>query len=116
MNNKQIFKRLHELKSLHDKIALATVVNTRGSTPREKGAKMIIFPNGKFEGTIGGGCGEAEVWQTAMEALKMNQNTLGLSPGLLPDKDSCSRPTTPEPLDIILPFQYIPICSYFIQA
>ena len=76
MNNKQIFKRLHELSSLHDKIALATVVKTRGSTPREKGAKMIISPDGKIEGTIGGGCGEAEVWQKAMEALKSGQNTL----------------------------------------
>lgn len=76
MNNKEIFKRLNELSAVHNRIALATVVKTQGSTPREEGAKMIIYPNGKFEGTIGGGCGEAEVWQKAMEALKSGQGTL----------------------------------------
>ena len=76
MNNKEIFKRLYELSAVHNRMALATVVKTKGSTPREKGAKMIICPDGKFEGTIGGGCGEAEVWQEAMEALEKNQHAL----------------------------------------
>jgi xanthine dehydrogenase accessory factor len=44
--------------------ALATVVNVRGSTPREVGAKMIVRKDGQF-GTIGGGCGEAEVFRKA---------------------------------------------------
>lgn len=70
MNDKQIFKRLYELTAVHNRIALATVVKTRGSTPREIGAKMIILPDGQFEGTVGGGCGEAEVWQGAMESLE----------------------------------------------
>jgi xanthine dehydrogenase accessory factor len=70
MNNKKIFKKLYELSSTHNRVALATVVKTQGSTPREVGAKMMILPDGQFEGTVGGGCGEAEVWQKAMEALK----------------------------------------------
>jgi xanthine dehydrogenase accessory factor len=44
--------------------ALATVINVRGSTPREVGAKMIVRNDGQF-GTIGGGCGEAEVFRKA---------------------------------------------------
>ncbi|HVA80178.1 MAG TPA: XdhC family protein [Candidatus Binataceae bacterium] len=44
--------------------ALATVINVRGSTPREIGAKMIVRADGQF-GTIGGGCGEAEVFRKA---------------------------------------------------
>jgi xanthine dehydrogenase accessory factor len=44
--------------------ALATVINVRGSTPREVGAKMIIREDGQV-GTIGGGCGEAEVFRKA---------------------------------------------------
>jgi xanthine dehydrogenase accessory factor len=51
-------------------IALATVAQTRGSTPRKSGAKMVVRPDGTFFGTIGGGCGEAEVWQKAMEVLE----------------------------------------------
>lgn len=48
--------------------ALATVVNVRGSTPREIGAKMIVRVDGQF-GTIGGGCGEAEVFRKARVLL-----------------------------------------------
>ncbi|HXR36303.1 MAG TPA: XdhC family protein, partial [Candidatus Binataceae bacterium] len=44
--------------------ALATVINVRGSTPREIGAKMIVRTDGQA-GTIGGGCGEAEVFRKA---------------------------------------------------
>ncbi|MGH7840099.1 MAG: XdhC family protein [Candidatus Binataceae bacterium] len=44
--------------------ALATVIGVRGSTPREVGAKMIVRADGQF-GTIGGGCGEAEVFRKA---------------------------------------------------
>ena len=47
-------------------LVIATVAATRGSTPRKAGAKMAVRPDGSFCGTIGGGCGEAEVWQEAM--------------------------------------------------
>jgi xanthine dehydrogenase accessory factor len=54
----------------HDKpFVLATVVNVRGSTPREVGAKMIVRNDGQF-GTIGGGCGEAEVFRKARLLLE----------------------------------------------
>ncbi len=49
--------------------AMATVVATRGSTPRKTSAKMIVLHDGTIKGTIGGGCGEAEVWQAAMESI-----------------------------------------------
>ncbi len=42
-------------------IVLATIIQSWGSTPRKAGAKMIICPDGKTFGTIGGGCGEGEV-------------------------------------------------------
>ena len=51
------------------KFALATVINVRGSTPREVGAKMIVRTDGQF-GTIGGGCGEAEVFRKAQLLLE----------------------------------------------
>ncbi len=49
--------------------ALATVVNVRGSTPREVGAKMLVRDDGQI-GTIGGGCGEAEVYRKAQLLLE----------------------------------------------
>jgi xanthine dehydrogenase accessory factor len=47
-------------------LVVATVAASRGSTPRKPGAKMAVRADGSFRGTIGGGCGEAEVWQEAM--------------------------------------------------
>jgi xanthine dehydrogenase accessory factor len=49
--------------------ALATVINVRGSTPREVGAKMLVRDDGQV-GTIGGGCGEAEVYRKAQLLLE----------------------------------------------
>jgi xanthine/CO dehydrogenase XdhC/CoxF family maturation factor len=49
-------------------VVLATVAATRGSTPRRPGARMLVRADGSLCGTIGGGCGEAEVLSEAMEA------------------------------------------------
>ena len=46
---------------------LATIVNRRGSAPRETGTKMLIGSLGQLIGTIGGGCAEAEVIQKSRE-------------------------------------------------
>jgi xanthine dehydrogenase accessory factor len=50
-------------------VAVATIVRTRGSSPREVGARMLVKPDGATDGTVGGGCGEAEVWRTALEVM-----------------------------------------------
>jgi len=54
-------------------VAVATIVRTRGSSPREVGARMLVKPNGDTDGTVGGGCGEAEVWRAAIEVLADEQ-------------------------------------------
>jgi xanthine dehydrogenase accessory factor len=54
-------------------VATATIVGTRGSSPREVGARMLVRPNGATDGTVGGGCGEAEVWRTALEVMADEQ-------------------------------------------
>lgn len=61
-----------QLQSLLDEgltVAVATIVNVKGSTPREIGAKMIIHPYGKHIGTVGGGCGEADVIRAGLDVL-----------------------------------------------
>jgi len=50
--------------------ALATIVGTKGSTPRKVGARMIVDPEVGLVGTVGGGCGEGEVIEAAKEVLK----------------------------------------------
>jgi len=49
--------------------ALATVVATRGSTPRKVGARLVVDPERGLTGTVGGGCGEAEVIAAAQRVL-----------------------------------------------
>jgi xanthine/CO dehydrogenase XdhC/CoxF family maturation factor len=49
--------------------ALATVVRTRGSVPRRAGSRMLIEPGVGLIGTIGGGCGEADVLAAADEVI-----------------------------------------------
>ncbi|HSJ32072.1 MAG TPA: XdhC family protein [Longimicrobiales bacterium] len=51
-------------------VALATVLSTRGSVPRHAGSKMIIDPARGLIGTIGGGCGEADVIAAATDVVR----------------------------------------------
>ncbi len=67
---KETFEQIARLISQGETVALATVVRTKGSTPREVGAKMVVRRGGEILGTIGGGCGEAEVWRTALSVIE----------------------------------------------
>lgn len=53
-------------------VVLATVIASKGSVPREVGAKMIVTSAGCM-GTIGGGAGEAKVIERAMQVLQTGQ-------------------------------------------
>jgi xanthine/CO dehydrogenase XdhC/CoxF family maturation factor len=66
----EIYRELAGAIERGEPVVLATVARTRGSTPRKTGAKMVVRRDGTFFGTIGGGCGEAEVWQEAMTVLE----------------------------------------------
>ncbi|HEY1648473.1 MAG TPA: XdhC/CoxI family protein [Terracidiphilus sp.] len=58
--------------------AVATIVNSRGSIPSFKSAKMLVRDDGSIAGTIGGGCVEAEVWQAARDVI-VNEKPCSLS-------------------------------------
>jgi xanthine dehydrogenase accessory factor len=64
-----LFQKLSDLLKRGAKLAVATVVATRGSTPREPGARMIVLPDGGTEGTVGGGALEKKVGEDALEML-----------------------------------------------
>lgn len=49
--------------------ALVTILETKGSTPRQSGAKMIVTTTGEILGSIGGGCTEAQAIQIARDVL-----------------------------------------------
>ena len=53
-----------------DKIALATVIKTWGSSPRQAGAKMAVNDKSEFTGSVSGGCVENAVIEAAQEVIK----------------------------------------------
>lgn len=57
-------------------IALVTIVETKGSTPREVGAKMMVDKDGLISGTIGGGITEAKIIEEAKQALREGKEKL----------------------------------------
>ena len=67
---KSIYQALSELEKNNEAAALCTVVKSEGSTPRHVGSKMLVYPDGKFIGTVGGGELENRVIKAAHEALK----------------------------------------------
>lgn len=64
-----VFQLLTELSKTERRLALATVVDARGSTPRETTARMIVLPDGRTFGTIGGGKFESLVKADALALL-----------------------------------------------
>lgn len=50
-------------------LAYCRLVETRGSTPQKAGAAMLVYPDGTQDGTLGGGCVEAEVKRRALAVL-----------------------------------------------
>ena len=56
----------------NQKVALATVIQTWGSSPRPIGSKMIVNEKGDFSGSVSGGCVEANVIRECIELIKNN--------------------------------------------
>ena len=68
---KGLYQKLAEFVSEDTPVAVATIVRVRGSVPREVGTKMIIHPAGRHLGTVGGGCGEADVIRAGLDVIDM---------------------------------------------
>jgi len=67
-----LWDRAESLLAEGKPFVLATIIRTRGSVPREVGAKMIVPREGQPFGTIGGGCGEGEVLRRAYPLFDQN--------------------------------------------
>ncbi|MGJ3648671.1 XdhC family protein [Sphingomonas sp. GlSt437] len=50
-------------------MAIATVISTWGSAPRPRGSHMIVHVDGRFEGSVSGGCVESDILATAAEVI-----------------------------------------------
>src|SRR3954452_3085963 len=67
--NQEVFAAVADALDRGEPAALVTIVSAVGSTPQRVGAKMLVFPDGRLVGTIGGGCYENDAFWKAREAI-----------------------------------------------
>src|SRR5258707_982496 len=66
----ELFDQLNQLKQNESRVAVATLVNTRGTTPRKEGAKMLVGEGGRVLGSVTiGGCVDAQVIEESEDVL-----------------------------------------------
>ena len=72
----EIFNLLAEAEAHQEAVALCTVVESRGSTPRHAGSKMLVYPDKRIVGSVGGGEIETRVITEALLALSDGKTRL----------------------------------------
>ena len=64
-----VFEALAEAARKGESVALGLISGVKGSSPQKMGAKALFYPDGRIQGTLGGGCLEAEIQQRAIQSL-----------------------------------------------
>lgn len=67
---KNIYEEIVDLQSRGECAALATIISTSGSTPREAGSKMLVRQDGSIVGTVGGSVLEGRVQEVAKTVMR----------------------------------------------
>jgi xanthine dehydrogenase accessory factor len=73
---RDILRQLPQLIRSGQRAALCTVVRTVGSTPQKPGARLLILPDFRNVGTLGGGCVEAEARKQAAALMRSGERRL----------------------------------------
>ena len=73
--NVELVEIFHALKQ-STPVVVATIINSRGSTPRNVGSKMIVYDDGMISGTIGGGAIEGDVIKRAMTVFDSKRGNI----------------------------------------
>ena len=71
-----LYEEIVALRPKGLRAALATIIVSKGATPRKDSAKMLVYEDGRRSGTIGGGFTEAEVRREALITLKTGKPKL----------------------------------------
>lgn len=68
-----VFQALARAARTNEPVALGIISGAKGSSPQKIGAKAVFYADGRIQGTLGGGCLEAEIQQRAIQALRASQ-------------------------------------------
>ena len=68
--DEKILEEANDWTNTKQKIVLATVIQTWGSSPRQVGSRMVINENGDFSGSVSGGCVESAVVRESLGLIK----------------------------------------------
>ena len=77
--DEKILDEANDWINANQKVVLATVIQTWGSSPRPTGSRMIINEKGDFSGSVSGGCVESAVVREAQELINDNKSFKKLS-------------------------------------
>ena len=107
-----IFQALAELEKSGQPGALCTIISSQGSTPRHVGSKMLVYPGGRFVGTVGGGEVEYRVLSEAQATIQSGQSKIldySMTDPQRGDPGSCGgrleifvEPILPMPLLVVI--------------
>lgn len=75
-NEVDLLARGLEWQAAGERVALATVAHTWGSSPRQPGAVMVLSESGRFEGSVSGGCIEEELIARIRDAFPGDVETI----------------------------------------
>src|ERR1700704_1057972 len=73
---REVLAELIEWTKGGEDIAIATVIETWGSSPRPLGSKMLVTRSGKMAGSVSNGCIEGAVFEEAQKVLKSREPKL----------------------------------------
>jgi xanthine/CO dehydrogenase XdhC/CoxF family maturation factor len=71
--DEKILEEAHDWVKASQKVVLATVIQTWGSSPRQTGSRMIVNEKGDFSGSVSGGCVESSVVRECIELINNNK-------------------------------------------
>ena len=71
--DEKILEEAHDWVKANQKVVLATVIQTWGSSPRPTGSRMVVNENGDFSGSVSGGCVESAVVRECIRIIKENK-------------------------------------------
>jgi xanthine dehydrogenase accessory factor len=73
MSDHTVLDAFSEARKTGQSCVLAIIVRAQGSVPRHAGSKMLIFPDGRLVGSVGGGEVESRVIAEAQSALRSGE-------------------------------------------